>query len=205
MKSINNQAELENADPETLQFHTTLKSIARMLITWLPFSKLDEEKYAKHLTGNWKVYYESIKEWQSCDLKEHRKNFLSKPLILGVLIGFFDIDMGEVFDFIAHRIIQRQGELYFPPHHLDPACWVNNKGVRNCPVLGLPQEEIVRMSEDLVVFRGVIPPRHYVLKLGDLFYATNTSRPVWVGDGWAYQLMKKYGTQKDFEKNGVAG
>ena len=49
IKSINSQKELESVDPENVKFHITY--IVRMLIKYLPFTNVDEERVLPHLTG----------------------------------------------------------------------------------------------------------------------------------------------------------
>jgi hypothetical protein len=114
MDSINTKEEMESVSPDTIKFHGTFKSIARMLIKYLPFGNANEEQYAPLLKGNARVFYEIIKEWQKFDKRQHRKDILSKPLLIGCSVYFFDSDFREVFDFMLWRIIQRQDELTFP-------------------------------------------------------------------------------------------
>ena len=205
MKSINNKREMDEADPETIRFHFTFKAIARMMIKYLPFANIDEETYAPHLTGNALVLYQVIKEWQTLDARGHRKDILTKPLLVGLFTYFFDSDFREVFNYMIWRVIQRQDEFFFPPAHLDPSAWTNDKGERHVPGAKIPISAIVRKEPSMIVLGQVLPPGIYSFEIEGVFYATNTNRPVWTGDGWAYQLICTWGTEEVYREVSVLG
>lgn len=205
INSINNPEQLENANPETLKFHSTFKAIARMLIRYLPFSKVDEEKYAGLLTGNALIFYEIIKEWQTHDTRTHRLGILTKPLLIGVFTYAFDSDFREVFNFMANRMFQRQDEFFFPPAQLDPSTWTNDEGKRTSRGAKVPPKAVIRRSPRSFVVDTILPPQLYWIAIGDQYYATNTNRPAWVGDGWAYQILATWGSEEEFRKASVLG
>ena len=209
MDSINDADEMANASPDTFGFHITFKAIARMLIKYLPFGKTNEEQYAPHLRGNARVFYEIIKEWQKHDQRQHRKDILTKPLLIGCSVYFFDSDFREVFDFMLWRLIQRQDELTFPPHHLDPGTWTHgDEGDRTTPGLGISHEAVIRQTGDMIILNRILPPRQYWITIEPgktRYYATNTNRPVWCGDGWGYPILADYGNEEQFNQNLIMG
>jgi hypothetical protein len=205
MKCINNYEQLEAADPETLKFHSTFKAIARMLIKYLPFSQIDEEKYAARLVGNSLIIYKIIKEWQENDTRTHRKNVLTKPLLIGLFTYAFDSDFREVFNFMFWRLLQLQNEFFIPPAHKDPSTWTNDEGKRSAQGAKVPHEVIVRRTSQSIVLTGALPPRLYWIEVGGIYYATNTNFPVWFGDGWAYQVIATWETEEEFRKASVLG
>ena len=208
MESLNTEEEMKTADQDTVRFHTTFKSIARMLIKYLPFGNTNEEQYAPMLKGNARVFYEIIKEWQLLDNRQHRKDILTKPLLIGTSVYFFDSDFREVFDFILWRLLQRQGELTFPPHHLDPGTWTRDDDTRTTPGLGVSHDAIVRIEEGLIVVKQILPVRQYWITIEpekSRYYAVNTNAPVWCGDGWGYPLIFDYGNEREFNKNLLLG
>lgn len=166
MKCINNYEQLEAADPETLKFHSTFKAIARMLIKYLPFSQIDEEKYAARLVGNSLIIYKIIKEWQENDTRTHRKNVLTKPLLIGLFTYAFDSDFREVFNFMFWRLLQLQNEFFIPPAHKDPSTWTNDEGKRSAQGAKVPHEVIVRRTSQSIVLTGALPPRLYWIESG---------------------------------------
>jgi len=207
IKSINNSSQIDDADPDTFRFHITFKAIARMLIKYLPFTNVDEERFAPHLTGNAKVLYQIINEWRGSDTREHRKGILTKPLLLGLFVYAFDSDFREVFNFMMHRVSQEasRGTLFFPPAHLDPSTWTDNAGKRHSPGGTISPDAIVQVSSNMFVTTKNLPPRLYWVKINDTYYATDTNRPVFVGDGWAYQIHATWGNEDEFKERSVLG
>lgn len=207
MSSINNPDQMNSATPETFRFHITFKAIARMMIKYLPFANVDEERFAPHLTGNAKVLYQIVKEWQGADTRTHRKDILTKPLLLGVFIYFFDSDFREVFNFMLCRTHQEaaRGTLFFPPAHLDPTTWTNDAGERHAPGGNIVPEAVLQVTPTMFVVTKVLPPRLYWVKIGETYYATDTNRPVFLGDGWAYQIHATWGNEQEFRERSVLG
>jgi len=208
MEAINSKEEMENVTGTSYQFQITFKAIARMLIKYLPFGRTNEEQYAPHLKGNARVFYEIIKEWQQLDKRQHRKDILTKPLLIGCSVYFFDSDFREVFDFMLWRIIQRQDDLTFPPHHLDPGTWTNDEGERTTPGLGISRDVVVRQTGGMIILNQVLPVRQYWITIEPekaRYYATNTNRPVWCGDGWGYPILAEYVSEEQFRANILMG
>ena len=205
MDPFNSKEQMESASPDTLKFHSTFKAIARMMIKYLPFAKVDEERYAPALVGNAKVLYEIIKEWETHDSRTHRKDILTKPLLVGLFTYFFDSDFREVFNFMIWRVIQRQGELFFPPGHLDPSAWTDDSGQRNVKGAKVPPGAVLQLLPYMVVLNIILPPQLYSLEIDGTYYGTNTNRPAWVGDGWAYPLLCTWGDEEAFRNRSVLG
>jgi hypothetical protein len=207
--SINNKEEMESVSLDTIKFHGTFKSIARMLIKYLPFGNTNEEQYAPLLKGNARVFYEIIKEWQALDKRQHRKDILSKPLLIGTSVYFFNSDFREVLNFMMWRLIQRQGELVFPPHHLDPGTWcTGDGGDRVTPGCGVSHEAVIRHTGSMIILNQILPVRQYWITIEPekaRYYATNTNRPVWCGDGWGYKILGDYGTEEQFNQRIIMG
>jgi hypothetical protein len=208
MDSINTKEEMESVSPDTIKFHSTFKSIARMLIKYLPFGNTNEKQYAPQLKGNARVFYEIIKEWQKFDKRQHRKDILSKPLLIGVSVYFFDSDFREVFDFMLSQVLQRQDEFTFPPHHLDPGTWTCDDATRTTPGCGVSHEVVVRQTNNMIILNQILPVRQYWLTIEPertRYYATNTNHPIWCGDGWGYPLLADYGTEDQFRRDILMG
>lgn len=208
MDSLNNDEEMRTTDQKSVRFHTTFKSIARMLIKYLPFGDASEDQYAPQLKGNARVFYEIIKEWMHLDTRQHRKDILAKPLLIGTFIYFFDSDFREVLNFMAWRLLQRQDELIFPPHHLDPGTWTKDDDNRVTPGCGISKEAVVRIQENIVVLSQQLPVRNYWLTIEPekaRYFAIDSNRPIWCGDGWGYPILIDYGSQEGFNKNVLLG
>lgn len=211
ISSINNPNELENCSPETVKFHSTFKGIARMLIKYLPFSRIDEQTYAKHLIGNCKVFYEIIRKWESLDGRQHRKDILTKPLKVGLFTMANDSDFREVLNFMAHELIKRRNELYFPPHHLDPTCWTNDKtNLRHTPGVYLSRDRVLVENKHSLVLNVKLPGRLYWCAIKPELhhhYAINSNFPIPGGiDGcYTYAILKDYGNEASFNGRIVMG
>lgn len=205
MDPFNSREQMENASPDTVKFHSTFKAIARMMIKYLPFAKVDEDRYAPHLVGNAKVLYEIIKEWENHDPRTHRKDILTKPLMVGLFTYFFDSDFREVFNFMIWRVITRQDDFFFPPAHLDPSAWTDDQGIRNVKGARVRPEGIVEVRDYAVILKIVLPPQIYTLEINGIFYATDSNRPAWVGDGWMYPLFCPWGDEAEYKERSVLG
>lgn len=208
MDAINSKEEMETRDGESFRFQITFKAIARMLIKYLPFGRVDENTYVPLLKGNARVFYEIFREWQTLDPRQHRKDILSKPLLIGITVYFFDSDFREVFNYMLSRVIQRQDELRFPPHHLDPGTWTRDDGERTTPGCGVHRIGIVRALPDMIVLKDLLPVRNYWITIEPektRYYAINSNHPIWVGDGWGYPLLIDYGDKEEFNRNLLLG
>ncbi len=210
MDSINDYDELATADPETVKFHSTFKAIPRMII-WamekLPFWNVNEEEYAKHLTGNPRIIYEIIRDCLNADRRTHRKGLLTKPLLGGTFIYAFDSDFREFMNRAIFMAFQRQDEFVFPPHHLDPSCWTDDEGNRSTKGVEIPAALVVARDDRHVILMEQLPPRYYWLTIegSNRYYGIDSNRPVWVGTGWAYPLLIDYGTRDQFNENLLFG
>jgi len=129
---INSGEELANASPEAYRFHSTFKSLVRMVLAKVktPQSWLDE------LTGNMAVvrdiYYNYLQhEHQTTrnDVnlrgQQDRKTIVSAAVPFALVVCHNDPNYSEVSNWFLYQICMayERGEFTFKKTDITPACW----------------------------------------------------------------------------------
>lgn len=184
--------------------------LVKMAELYFPLIRVDEQKYARHLQGNAKIWYEEIKNWQKHDKRKHRIAMLLKPFLIAVFVMAYDSDFREVADYILARVFARRSEFYFPPHHLDPDTWTNDQtNTRNINGVYLPPEVVMGETKDVIYLNIRLPPKLYwcaVKPAKTHHYAINSNTPIrYEGGQFAYAILRDYGSKAEFDKRIVMG
>ena len=135
---INSPEEIITSSPEACRFHSTFKSLVRMILAKVktPQPWLDE------LTGNMAVlrdiYYQYLKNERQTirndtNLRgqQDRKTIISSAIPFALVVCYNDPNYSEVANWYLYQICQayEQGRLSFKKTDITPACWyADNQG-----------------------------------------------------------------------------
>lgn len=142
IRGINSPADVATASPDSYRFHSTFKSLVRMVLAKVhtPQTWLDD------MTGNMAVirdiYYDylqhekqTVRNDTNLRGQQDRKTVISSAVPFTLAVSYYDSNFAEVADWFLYRICRAHeaGLFQFNPAHIYPECWFQDGRGRTVP------------------------------------------------------------------------
>jgi hypothetical protein len=144
---INGDDDIKDCTPDSFRFHSTFKSLIRMILAVIGRVKTPES-WLTDMTGNMAVlrdiYYQYLENEQQTmrpgegsplRAMQDRKTILSSAIPFSLAVAFYDPNYREVAEWFLYQICQayERGELKFTPVYIFPECWYQDGRGRGMP------------------------------------------------------------------------
>lgn len=143
-EGINNPDEIKTATADSFRFHSTFKSLVRMILAKVKTPQPWLDGMDSNMAVLRDIYYEYLdhehqttRPGESGELraKQDRKTILSSAIPFSLAVAHYDPNYTEVANWFIYRICQEYeaGKFYFNPYFCLPECWYQDEKGRVLP------------------------------------------------------------------------
>ena len=133
---INSSDDITTSSPEAYRFHSTFKSLVRMILAKVKTTQPWLDGLAGNMAVLRDIYYQYLEnEHQTTrnDInlrgQQDRKTIISSAIPFALVVSHYDPNYSEVANWFIYQICQayERGEFEFKKTDINPACWYQDE------------------------------------------------------------------------------